>query len=267
MTKPNAHDVEKIIAEYTEEYCYILELAYGPGLMSEGGAEAIESMFEHITLDGTKALDIGAGLGGVAHYLVQQYAMHITGLEINPWMVAEAGRRVTPELKDKLDFVAYSDPDTLPFGDGLFDIVYSKGVLTHIADKTSLFNEVHRTLDADGHFVINDWLSPTDGQWGPIMQSMCELEDLTIYGVSPTHYIKLLNDAGFKVLHQNNRSPAHQRYNADIAARLSEPANAKECQERFGHDAWQESKESYALIAKAIEAGELLVYEFVASRQ
>lgn len=49
--------------EYTPEYCHELEAAYGKGLMSEGGFEGIEHMFEGISLEGKKALDIGSGLG------------------------------------------------------------------------------------------------------------------------------------------------------------------------------------------------------------
>ena len=55
---------EKIVAEYPEDYCVLLEEAYGPRMMSEGGEKAIEDMFLNIDLTGKKLLDFGSGLGG-----------------------------------------------------------------------------------------------------------------------------------------------------------------------------------------------------------
>ena len=54
-----------IIEEYPIDYCKSLELAYGDGMMSEGGSKAIDELFENITLSpGQRLLDLGCGLGG-----------------------------------------------------------------------------------------------------------------------------------------------------------------------------------------------------------
>ena len=81
--------------EYTPQYCLQLEAAYGEGMMSEGGSEAIEWMFDLIPIEGKMALDIGSGLGGVPLYLAKQYGMHVTGLEVNPWMVGRVKKKNT----------------------------------------------------------------------------------------------------------------------------------------------------------------------------
>ncbi len=39
-------------------------------------------------------------------------------------------------------------------------MVYSKGVLNHVLEKKSLFQQVYSMLKANGLFVIADWLFP-----------------------------------------------------------------------------------------------------------
>ena len=71
-------------SEYSQSYCDLLEVAYGPNMLSEGGSEAIEHMFQHLDLKNKKALDIGFGLAGAMFYLAKTHHTHITGLEVNP---------------------------------------------------------------------------------------------------------------------------------------------------------------------------------------
>lgn len=94
-------DFQKMIEEYSAEYCLLLEIAYGKGMMSEGGSQAIENMFAGIELKNKRMLDIGFGLGGVALYLAEKYAARVTGIELNPWLAEEATRRI-PEKLDSL---------------------------------------------------------------------------------------------------------------------------------------------------------------------
>lgn len=70
--KTHIEDVRAINSTYTDEYCHQLELAYGNNMMSEGGGDAIENMFENIDIEHKKALDFGSGLGGVAFYLAEK---------------------------------------------------------------------------------------------------------------------------------------------------------------------------------------------------
>ena len=130
--------LQKLIEEYSEEYCHMLEAAYGKGMMSEGGAVAIEQMFAGIDMQNKSALDIGFGLGGVAFYLAEKYQTHVTGLEINPWMVAETIKRAPTSLQPLTNFLLYENVSSLDFADKNFDIVYSKGVFSSCKQKQRL---------------------------------------------------------------------------------------------------------------------------------
>ena len=39
-------DIEKVISQYPQDYCRTLELAYGEGMMSEGGFKEMDLFFK-----------------------------------------------------------------------------------------------------------------------------------------------------------------------------------------------------------------------------
>lgn len=138
----------------------LFETLYGKHLLSLGGTTAIANMFSGLThLKGLRAIDIGFGLGGVAFYLAEHYQMHISGVEINEWMVEYARQHTAAHLKNMVEFDYYSG-NNLPYPDQIYDLAYSKGVLNHVSDKLSLFREVARVLKPGARFVIADWISP-----------------------------------------------------------------------------------------------------------
>ena len=155
-----------MIDTYSKQYCDSLELAYGYGMLSEGGEEVIESMVAGLDLDGKSILDFGSGLGGAALYLAGKYNVKVTGLEINPRMIQDAIQRIPVHLKSQVVFVLAQNTEELPFKDKHFDIVMSKGVIVHLNDKQheSLFYEFNRILKPDGTLLIHDWLSNQDGK-------------------------------------------------------------------------------------------------------
>ena len=49
-------NIKPIIDEYPFDYCFMLEDVYGRGLMSEGGTEAIDKIFEGVNLKNKKLM-------------------------------------------------------------------------------------------------------------------------------------------------------------------------------------------------------------------
>ena len=126
---------------YQPENASLFEAIYGPGLISLGGYEAVRRMFTDMSLRGKTLLDIGSGIGGMAHYLAKEFGARVVGLEIHSWMTAYAKQTAPNEIQDQVRFVCYSGSEPIPVNSGSIDIVYSKGVLTNIADKKPLFEE------------------------------------------------------------------------------------------------------------------------------
>ncbi|MBX9705183.1 MAG: methyltransferase domain-containing protein [Gammaproteobacteria bacterium] len=234
--------------------------------MSEGGDEAIDNMFAGIPLHNKTVLDIGAGLGGAAFHVAEKYQATVYGVELSSWLVQEAQRRIPDALKGKVDFVAYSPP-TLPFDHNFFDIIYSKGVFTHVKDKAPLFKEVFRTLKPNGLFVIDDWLSPVKDQWGPNITKMATEENLLLYAETETNYEKLLTSCGFSDIKTRNENKNYFRYNNNIVRHLEQKEVAEYFRKAFGEVAYQQALDSYCLIAKAVDENELLIRSFVAKKE
>jgi len=259
-------EISKIVNEYPEHQCYSLEMVYGEGMMSEGGANAIDEMFHGIELNNKIALDVGAGLGGVAFYLAKRYQTQVTGLEINPWLVEESTSRTPVDLSNKVNFMLYSDSAHLNFQTNHFDIIYSKGVLVHLENKSPLFKELYRILKPGGKLIINDWLSPVQEQWNNKVKELCESEGFAFYAVSPSNYSDLLQQAGFKHIQHQDKQAVYAQYNQSIADWLRNETNAELFKARFGSKAWEEALWGYQLIAASMQEGELLVSLFHAQK-
>lgn len=259
-------DFKKLIDEYSEDYCLYLESTYGDHMLSEGGTIAIDRMFEGTSLKNKKVLDIGFGLGAAAFYLAEKYQANVNGIELNPWMVEEATRRIPERLRSMVNFVLYQKPPLLPFSDQHFDIVYSKGVLVHLNDKYPLFNEIHRVLKPGGFLIIDDWLSPKNGEWGQRLQKLCELEDLTLYAQTENDYKTLLEKTGFTDIEMRSENENYVKYNQNIISRLKQPEVKIPFIKKFTEKSWQEAIEGYQLIADSIQSNELLIRWFKACR-
>jgi len=224
-------------------------------------------MFQGVSLQGKHVLDIGSGLGGLPIYLAKQYQAHVTGAEINAWMVAESKRRVPPELAACVDFLLIGDGNFLPFADCSLDIVCSKGVLTHLKDKSILFKEVFRVLKPGGMFIIDDWLSPTLGKWGEKLTMMAETEGLLLFAETEAGYCDVLKQAGFCEIEMRSESSAYAQYNRDIATRLASSEIKESFEAQFGKQALLDSITGYEMIADSIETNELLIRHFKAKKR
>lgn len=104
------------------------------------------------TLAGKSVLEIGPGGGGHS-CLFKRHGASVTAVDITPQ------RAISTAFKLGLvaggEGRAYNaDAENLPFRDGVFDIVYSNGVLHHSADTDKTLAEVRRVLKPGGRAVL-----------------------------------------------------------------------------------------------------------------
>ncbi len=127
--------------EYTDEFISKLQIAFGKGFLSPGGAEEVAKIVEGIDLSAKEVLDIGVGIGGPACLLVTNHgAGKVTGIDVEEPVLREAQATVSSKnLENQID-LQFVTPGPLPFDDATFDVVFSKDSIIHIPDKQSLFS-------------------------------------------------------------------------------------------------------------------------------
>jgi phosphoethanolamine N-methyltransferase len=250
--------IEKIISEYDSDYCNFLELCYGEGSMSEGGDVAIEDLFSGCDFNNKNVLEIGFGLAGMASYLATKFPkVNYTGIEINPDLVTQARQKYT---QNNIKFLLSEDGLNIPVEDDYFDYIVSDGVLVHLDtdSKKILMKNLYQKIKTGGGLIIADWLSPDGKGFGPRVDKMCKLENLSLFATSVEQYQDLISKAGFQKINILDKNDAYVKYNLDVIERLGNDSLKAEIIDKFGQKAYQEAIESYTWIAEAFKYRELL---------
>lgn len=95
-------------------------------------------------------LDLGAGAGIVSQMNFKSLAKKICGVDLDPRVVDNP----------MLDEGRVSDAGEIPYGDGLFDVVFSDNVFEHLDAPLAVYKEVARVLKPGGVLLFktpNKW--------------------------------------------------------------------------------------------------------------
>ncbi|MFC4721756.1 class I SAM-dependent methyltransferase [Geojedonia litorea] len=128
------------------------------------GAAVSKELAESINLEGATVLDVGCGLGGPCRMLADEYNCQATGIDLsNEYIRTAKELSKLVKLDSKTSFVQ-GDATSLPFGDNMFDVVWTQHVQMNIPDKEKLYSEISRVLKPGGHFLYYDILKKEDGE-------------------------------------------------------------------------------------------------------
>jgi len=95
---------------------------------------------------GLRILDYGCGAAPYLHYFRSRGAL-VHGAEIEPSVVRS-------HRASGLDVALIENPETIPFPDGAFDIVYLMQVIEHVPAPHHLLREVRRILQPSGEVYL-----------------------------------------------------------------------------------------------------------------
>lgn len=255
------------IEKYDEDFVALLEMVYGEGLLSQGGVDSINGMFEGIDLDGLKVLDLGSGLGMYDLYLAENNQVDIIGLEPQESLIKKANlnlEKAIHSLKGSVSFIKMGNLDRLDeFKDHSFDIVYSKEALLHVPheSKQLYFEEIYRVLKPGGKIIIMDWMH-REPDYTANTKKMMEMDGINFYLVRPFEYENILKKAGFKQIELRDTTLHHvqlSQQNIDSILTMVE-----KIQNTFGEDIYHYSLESWTYQRDAFQTGELLTGIFKA---
>ncbi len=202
--------------EYDEDMLTLLQIIWGDGFLSPGGAPELARLFEGCDIAGCSVLDIGCGLGAIDALLVTEYgARSVIGIDIDPALIAAMTARIERAgLGDRIQGQAVGG-GALPFSADSFDVVFSKDAIVQIPDKSAMFAEVLRVLRPRGRFIASDWLRGGTGPYSPEMLEFFRLEGITYNMATLAESAARLREVGFTEVdirdrHEWYRELAHQ---------------------------------------------------------
>lgn len=123
----------------------------GIGGAHPGGINLTKEIFKRENINrSSHILDVGCGTGQTAAYLAYRYRAKVTGIDINPIMVAKAEMRMK---KNRLPVtIMQGSVEKIPLPDNHFDFITSESVLAFV-NKPRALKEVFRLLKNGGRFI------------------------------------------------------------------------------------------------------------------
>lgn len=108
-------------------------------------------------IDKGSALEIGPGPGYLGlEWLKGTKDTVLNAIEISPDMIKMAETNAKKYgLENRVKYVK-SDAQQMPFGNNMFDAVFTNGSLHEWSQPLEIFNEIHRVLKPQGKYFISD---------------------------------------------------------------------------------------------------------------
>ncbi len=168
---------------------------------------------------GLRLADIGSGLGGPARHFADAYGCTVSGIDLTEEFVRVANSlTVRCGLADQVSFQQGSAL-ALPFESGSFDRATLIHVGMNIEDKARLFAEIRRILKPGSRFGLYEIMQMREGMLPYPMPWAMEPE--TSFVCSPDVYRHLLEEAGFAVEQEQDRSAMAIRLVHEARARAA----------------------------------------------
>jgi phosphoethanolamine N-methyltransferase len=210
--------------QYADEFINRLEILWGEGFLSPGGADEVKLVLKDIDLNNKSILDIGCGTGGVEVVLAGEFDIdRVTGIDVEPQLVERTQKLVDKKglsAKVKVELV---DPGPLDFANNEFDIVFSKDSMIHIPDKNAIFSEILRVLKPGGVFAASDWLVGENADSSPEWARVRNLSHLDFKVFTAAETELAMRQAGFEQVSTLDRNAWYASNSATEYRQLEGP--------------------------------------------
>ena len=195
------------VGEYDPGMQTLLQLLWGEGFLSPGGAAEVACLLEGSDITDCSVLDIGCGLGAADELLVTRHgARSVLGVDVDPGLLATMAQRIERAGLTGRVTTLYLKAGPLPLADGSFDVVFSKDAIVQIPDKASVFSDAYRVLRPGGHLIASDWLRGGSGPYSAEMLEFFRLEGIAYNMANRDESTAALARAGFVEIDLRDRS-------------------------------------------------------------
>ncbi len=175
-----------------------------------GRDATLEILSEMQLTRGSRVLDIGSGLGGVARTIAIETEVHVTGVDLTQEF-CDTATAISgwTGLLDKTEF-RQGDATALPFQDNQFDGAVTVHVAMNIPNKEAVYTEARRVLKSGARFGIYDILQ---GDGGEVLYPAPWAQDPSIsYLATPAAMSKHLLNAGFRIIRETDSTLESYRW-------------------------------------------------------
>ena len=228
------------------------------------GLEATVEMADALALSASDhILDIGSGIGGPARYFAARFGCRVTGIDVTAEF-CDVARELTRSLglEARVDF-ELGDALAMPFTSASFDGAYSMNVSMNIADKATLYREIHRVLKPGGWLMLSEIAKGTGGD--PDYPTPWAASARTSFLASPEATRSGLVAAGFDVVQL--RSTREQALAYGARARSMVDRGEKPPHRAVALIHGEIAAEAIANIARGLQDGRLEPIEVLANRR
>jgi ubiquinone/menaquinone biosynthesis C-methylase UbiE len=245
------------IGEYDAGMQTLLQVLWGEGFLSPGGAAEVACLLEGSDIGGCSVLDIGCGLGAVDELLVGRHgARSVLGIDVDPGLLATMAQRIERAgLAGQISTLCVK-PGPLPLPDGSFDVVFSKDAIVQIPDKASVFAEAYRVLRPGGWLIVSDWLRGGSGTYSAEMLEFFRLEGIAYNMANLAESAAALERTGFVETEVRDRNEWYRDLARRELAALEGELRAAVA-ERIGPVRTEHFVNNWRQLVRVLERGEL----------
>mgnify|MGYP001445759368 CR=1 FL=1 len=249
----------------------IAQLIWGDGYCGPGGPDHIIAMSKLLAMSPKmSAVVIGAGLGGPARALAQEFGVWITGYEAAEPLAIKGMELSTMAGLQKKAPITHFDPASSETFERTFDRAFSKEASFTVEDKAGLYKNVEHNLKKDGLFLISDYVLSDDSliDNGDVKDWIAQ-EPLKPHPCSHQTMEQDLKDAGFVIrvneditdMYMNMISQAWAGADKVIAKLAEDGPDSRNVIDTLLREA-----EFWTRRTRLMEQGHLKVWRFLASK-
>ena len=179
----------------------VAQLIWGDGYCGPGGPDNVIAMSKLLALSPKQsAMVIGAGLGGPARVLAQEFGVWISGYEHSEQLAARGMQMSKDAGLEKKAPIYFKDFEKVEPFDRNFDRAYSKEAFFTIEKKGELLKEIFTNLKEDSLFLLTDYvIRDVDVLQSTDVQKWLRQEPLDPYPVTSETMVNHLKEAGFNI--------------------------------------------------------------------